>query len=125
MKDAILLGFRRYMLPIPALLWQRLSRRDARGVKSRLRFMSADHHRVRNFVVEAIPDTGAPLPPELIADRLGLPVDRVVSILAELEENMTFVYRGDGNAVSWAYPVTADRTPHFVTCCDGSETHAA
>jgi hypothetical protein len=38
---------------------------------------------------------------------------------------MTFLYRGGGESVTWAYPVTVDRTPHRVAFSSGEQTYAA
>jgi hypothetical protein len=90
-----------------------------------LGFMSADHHRVRNFAVRELAYARGPLSPEFIADRLNLPVDRVNIILEDLEKHMTFLFRNEQGAVAWAYPVTTDTTPHHVTFNTGEQLHAA
>jgi hypothetical protein len=90
-----------------------------------LAFMTAEHHLVRDFVVREMPRFNRPLPPELIAAELGLPLERVCSILDELERNMTFLFRNPERAVTWAYPVTVDKTPHQVTFSTGEKLHAA
>jgi hypothetical protein len=77
--------------------------------------MSGDHHRVRNYAVRELPGIAAPLAPEVIAHALDLPLPRVVAVLADLERNMTFLFRNAQGQVLWAYPVTAERTPHRVT----------
>jgi hypothetical protein len=87
--------------------------------------MSEDHHRVRDFVVTELPRAGKPLTPEFIAGELNLPTERVVDILGELERHMTFLFRGEGSAVTWAYPVTVDQTPHCVTFGSGERVNAA
>jgi hypothetical protein len=71
MKDSILLGLGRYMIPIPRMLWERVMKAEARQTRARLSFMSEDHHRVRDFAVLELPRTGAPLAPESIAEALG------------------------------------------------------
>jgi len=90
-----------------------------------LAFMTADHHRVRNFVVSELPKAGAPLPPELIAARLDLALEGVVAILNDLEKHMTFLFRNPQGAVEWAYPVTVALTPHKVTFSSGEKLYAA
>ncbi len=112
MKDALLLGLGRRLLPIPRPLWTRAVRANARKIGARLRFMSEDHHRVRDHVVVELPRAGAPLAPESIAAALALPVARVRSILEELERHLTFVFRNERGEVTWAYPVTVEETPH-------------
>jgi hypothetical protein len=38
---------------------------------------------------------------------------------------LTFLYRGDGRNVDWAYPVTVEQTPHRVTFDNGERFFAA
>ena len=120
MKDQILLGVSRRMVPIPGPVWRRHVADPAN-----LAFMSEDHHRVRDFAVLELPRVGGPLPPDDIARALDLPPERVVAILDELERHMTFVYRDGQGAVLWAYPVTAEPTPHRVTFGTGEQIYAA
>jgi hypothetical protein len=125
MSNSLLLGIWRLVVGLPQPLWQREVGRQARGAADRLGFMSEDHHRVRDFAVRELPRVGKPLSPELIAQQLDLPLDQVKSILDELEIRMTFLYRGEGESVTWAYPVTVDRTPHHVTFSSGEQVYAA
>ena len=124
MKDGMLLGLGRYMIPVPRMIWERLMKGEARKASEGLSFMSEDHHRVRDFTVLELPRTGRPLAPEAIAEALDLPVPRVVSILEELEKHLTFVYRGDQRVVTWAYPVTVDETPHHASFSTGEEAYS-
>jgi hypothetical protein len=89
-----------------------------------LGFMSDDHHRVRDFVVLELPRAGAPLAPQAIAEALDLPIDRVGSILDELERHLTFLFRNERGEVSWAYPVTVDETPHRAVFSSGEEAYS-
>jgi hypothetical protein len=68
MNDALLMGWGRFMLPIPAWVW----RRQVRAV-AELDFMDETAHRIRNFVVTEIARTAKPLTPESIGDKLGIP----------------------------------------------------
>jgi len=120
MNDDLLLGLWRYIIPIPRFIWQR--RKSGEGI---LNFMSAEHHRVRDFAVMELPRLGKPLPPERIARETGLPLARVEDILADLERHKTFLFRDDQGRVTWAYPVTVDRTPHHVTFSTGERIDAA
>lgn len=87
--------------------------------------MSADHHRVRDFVVLELPRNGEVLRPEMIAESLDLSAKRTVAILDELEARMTFLYRNEEGDVSWAYPVTAEPTSHRVFFNSGEQIYAA
>ena len=120
-EEKLLLGLWRFMLPVPRAIWQT----QIKGDDAQLDFMSADHHRVRNYCVVELPRAGKPLAPAHIAGTLDLPPERVVSILDELERHMTFVYRNPQGAVTWAYPVTVDVTPHRVTFDSGEQVYAA
>jgi hypothetical protein len=120
MKDILLLGMSRYLLPIPRFIWQRQV-----GGKAHLDFMSIDHHCVRDFVVMEIPKAGKPLSPDCIAQALDLPPDRLGVILDDLEKHMTFLFRNPQGEVEWAYPVTAARTPHHIAFSSGERIDAA
>jgi hypothetical protein len=120
MRKSVLLGLGRTMLPIPSAIW----RRHVRG-GTHLDFMSEEHHRVREFVVKELPLVAEPLSPGTIAERLNLPQERVVRLLDDLERHMTFLFRNDRGAVTWAYPVTVEQTPHHMSFSTGERVDAA
>jgi hypothetical protein len=120
MKDSLLLGVSHFTLPIPSFIWQRQISGEAN-----LDFMSADHHRVRDFVVTEIPQVGKALSLECIARALDLPPDRVCSILDDLEKHLTFLFRNLQGEVEWAYPVTTACTPHHIAFSSGERIDAA
>jgi hypothetical protein len=125
MRNSLLLGIWRLMVALPEPLWQQEVARQARASVALLGFMSAEHHRVRDFVVRELPRAGRPLPPAAIAAAVDLPVEKVVTLLDELETHMTFLFRNEQGEVTWAYPVTVDRTPHRVTFSTGEQVYAA
>ena len=124
MKNSLLLGVGRRMIPVPRMVWERLIKSRSYKTRAALSFMSEDHHRVRDFTVLQLARTGAPLTPESIAEALDLSVPRVVSLLEELEAHLTFVFRGDQRLVTWAYPVTVDETPHRASFSTGEEAYS-
>jgi len=91
----------------------------------RLEFMTRDHHAVRDFVVREIPRRGHALSPGEIASGTSLDVGRVGTILAELEKNLFFLVRNTKGEVSWAFPVTSERTAHQLRFSTGEEISAA
>ena len=125
MSDTLLRGFWRHMIPIPPMLWRKQVSGRAKRIGEGLGFMSEEHHRVRNFAVRELPAVGEPLSTEFISERLSLPVDRVRAILDELEQRMTFLYRGGRGEVVWAYPLTVETTPHQVTLSSGERLYSA
>jgi hypothetical protein len=49
----------------------------------------------------------------------------VKGILDELERNLFFLVRNAQGAVSWAYPVTVEPTPHQLRFHSGERLYAA
>ena len=123
--DGRLLGIGRLIIPVPGWLWQRLSSRRSGDGHSPLAFMTAEHHRVRDFVVLEMPRRGTPLTPDHIGSAVDLPLPRVAEILDDLERHLTFLYRDRDGAVAWAYPVTVEPTPHRITLNGKERLYAA
>jgi len=125
MSETILIGRGRKLTTIPRSQWEDQLRKAPESMKNRLSFMTPEHHLVRYFVVRTLPRIGKPIPPETIASRLKLPLRRVNSILAELEERLFFLVRDQNGHVSWAYPVTTATTPHRLVFSTGERIYAA
>ena len=125
MSETILLGRGRQMIELPRQEWEKHLSQAPHHVKARLSFMSKDHHLVRYFVVRELPRVGKPLQPDFISQELKLPRARLDAILDDLEKNLFFLVRNRGGAVLWAYPVTADDTPHHLTFSTGERLNAA
>ena len=125
MDNHLMKGFWRYMIKVPPSLWKKEVSKHERRAKDKLAFMSNDHRRVHHWVVKELPISGKPLSPKTIAEQLDLPGKRVAVVLDDLEKHMTFLFRnGDGN-VTWAYPVTVEKTPHHLTFSSGEQIYAA
>ena len=125
MSGTILLGRGHQIIKIPRKEWEKHLSAVPQHSETRLSFMSEEHHLVRYFVVRELPRTGEPMPPEFISQRLRLPLARTNAILDELERNLLFLVRNEQGAVSWAYPVTVDHTPHHLTFSTGEQLYAA
>jgi hypothetical protein len=125
MKNSILLGWWRYMLKVPPFLQAKKHAEMKARMEENLSFMTEDHRRVHHCVVRKLPDAAAPLTPDWIAGKVGLPVARTIAVLKDLEEHMTFLFRTPQGDVLWAYPVTREETPHRVTFDTGAEVYAA
>jgi hypothetical protein len=77
------------MIPVPAVIRQRILLGKARKERGRLGSIRSEaHHLVHDFVTREIPHLGEPISPEFIGQQLKLPVDRVNVILEELELTM-------------------------------------
>ncbi|UCF30469.1 MAG: hypothetical protein JSV26_10510 [bacterium] len=125
MKEKIRRGFWKHLLPLPGSLLEKGADRARKAIKTELAFMTEEHRRVHHFVVGQLPAVCEPMAPVLIAEGVDLPVERVVTILDELEERMTFLFRNREGSVVWAYPVTVEATPHHLTFSTGELIYAA
>ena len=123
MFERILLGLGRRMVPVPEWVFRLMVGRDARKLGKRTG-LEPDERRVQHFAVREIPRRREPIAPEAFAAELNLSVDEVRRILDELERRMIFVCRRGGEDVVWAYPVTAEETPHQARI-DGGEAFSA
>ena len=112
------------MVPVPEALFKPLIRRDANKLTKRSK-LEPDERRVQYFAVREIPRRREAITPEVFARELNLSLDEVHQILDELERRMTFLCRRGGEDVNWAYPVTADETPHQVRIDGGAAFSAA
>jgi hypothetical protein len=123
MADFILIGRGDTIVEISAERWRQHLAQTQRHSFS---FMTSDHHLIRNFVVSELPcNQGNPLRPEDIAQRLRLPLSRVSTILEELQKHLFFLVRNQAGEVSWAFPVTVERTPHQLSFNTGERVFAA
>lgn len=125
MSPTILRGRASSFLEEPEATWKAHLARAPEEFRKVLAFMSREHHRVRYYVVLALPRSGQPLPPEAIARALRLPESRVRDILEELERNLFFLVRNGDGAVTWAFPVTVTETPHHLHFSTGERLDAA
>ncbi len=123
MFERILLGLGRRMVPVPECLFRTMVQRDAKKLAKRPA-LAPDERRVQHFAVMEIPRRHEAIAPEVFAAELDLPPEQVSQILDELERRMTFLCRRGGEDVVWAYPVTAEETPHQVRM-DGGEAFSA
>ena len=125
MGENVLLGRGKQLISVPRAMWEGHFADVPEHGKRRLAFMSEDHHRVRYFVVRELPRAGTVLSPEFIAAALALPEEKVRAILDELERYLFFLWRDETGSVSWAFPVTAERTPHLIRFSSGERLYGA
>ena len=126
MQDRILTGRQEQIISIPDDMWRHHLAQAQHHGSSRLSFMTEDHRRIRNFAVSELPRNGGkPLAAEAIASRLMIPFDTVREILAELQKRLVFLVLNDAGEVSWAFPVTEEKTPHRLRFSSGERLFAA
>ncbi|SRR6266566_1646729 len=126
MKDRVLIGGGEKIYEIPAENWRKHLTEGREHMQVRSGFMTEDHHRVRNFAVRELPrNQGKALSAAEISRRLDLSLDRVVTILEELQKNLFFLVLNEMGEVNWAFPVTSDWTPHRLSFQSGESVFAA
>jgi hypothetical protein len=125
MNETILMAHGDRIMEISRKDWEEGLGAVPAHVAAGLAFMTEEHHRVHNFVVRELPRVGLPLAPEFISRSLSMTVSRAKAILDDLEKHMTFLFRNEQGAVTWAYPVTVDPTPHRVRFGTGESLYAA
>jgi len=121
--ERILLGVGQRMVPVPNFVFRTMVQRDAKKLAKRST-LEPDERRVQHFAVREIARRREAIAPEVFAVELDLSLEQVSQILDELERRMTFLCRRGGENVVWAYPVTAEETPHQIRM-DGGEAFSA
>ena len=125
MEDKVLKGQDQQILEIPSAMWKQHLTQIPQHSRSRLSFMTDQHHQVRYFVVRELVKQGKPVEPALISEVLKIPLEQVKVILEELESKLFFLVRDGQGAVAWAYPVTAEPTPHRLNFSTGERLYGA
>lgn len=106
--------------------WSRAVETSTLAMSARLAFMTSDHHRVRNAAVRELPRNGGrPLDIDALARTLALASRTAHGIVEELERNLFFLVRRGRRHISWAFPVTVERTPHALRLDSGERVFGA
>ncbi len=125
MEEIILLGRDREILEFPQATWKQDLAKIPQHSQARLNFMTDTHHQIRYFVVKEMAIRQKPIEPELISDKLRIPLKRVNFILEELERKLFFLVRNEQGAIAWAYPITVETTPHKLSFASGERLYGA
>jgi hypothetical protein len=125
MSGSVLIGQGREISSIPFQDWHAKLHHIPVNDNPRLVFMTGEHHKIRNFVVKELPRLGKPIPAEHISGEIGVSINRTIEILDELERNLFFLVRNPLGEVLWAFPVTAEKTPHQLLFKSGERLYAA
>lgn len=124
-ENKILIGIGHKIIPAPACLLIRDTARMAKKMKIRINKITEEKRRIHHFVVRELPNTAQPVSLASIAQGLKMPADRVSMLVDEMEKDKAFFNRYHSEGINWAYPVTADNTPHHVTFSTGEQIDAA
>ena len=125
MAEKVLVGKGPHFEEIPRDSWEEEVAIRSQHIPAVLDFMTREHHLVRNMVVKEIAHKATPVSSEEISTRLNMSQPQVIALLDDLERNLFFLVRDSRGDVSWAFPVTAEKTPHKLTFNTGEKPHAA
>ena len=125
MKENILSSAGDQLTEIPREIWEQHVDQTSKDIPKVLGFMTEAHHLIRYFVVKELPRIGKPIAPERISEELDIPLSRTTEILDNLEKNLFFLVRNEQGEISWAFPVTVDKTPHRLIFSTGERLNAA
>lgn len=126
MADAFVLeGRGTEIVPVPEAEWWSALESHMPAARSRFDALPPLHRAVRLAAVLRLVATARPAPPGDIAADVGAPLADVTAALAELERRLFFLVRDATGAVAWAFPVTAEATPHHLTFSTGERLDAA
>jgi hypothetical protein len=107
---------------IPDVAWKE---HLAQATHNPMSFMTLLHRRIRELVVRELPRRARPLSPAWIAKELGTSLIETERAIEELEARLFFLVRNRQGDVAWAFPVTAERTPHALRFSNGDRIFGA
>ncbi len=124
MNQGELLGFFRWLLPVPPVYRRARMEAMLRSLRDGLAFLTGAHREVHKFAVRRLIETGKPLEIIEIAGRLNLSIDRMEEIAGDLEKRAGLITRSNDGTITSAYPVTVIKTPGRVILATGEEVYA-
>jgi len=125
LKHKLYMGFRGFMMRIPPLLSNKGAKKGENSAKANADCLSREERSVHHFIVMKMAVVKNPITTELIASEIGMPKDQVNQIIDKLENLKTFIYRDDGKAINWAYPLSLEDTGFRMTASSGEQFFAA
>jgi len=124
--NTLLVGSGKTISRVPDVGFKAALAKVPESFATRLAFMTPEHHSVRTLVVREIPyENGRPIKVSRLAATLGLPLPKVQAIVEDLERHLFFLVRNEAGEISWAFPVTTERTPHRLKFSTGERAHGA
>jgi len=125
LKHKLYMGFRGFMMRIPPLLSNKGAKKGENSAKANADCLSREERSVHHFIVMKMAVVKDPITTELIASEIGMPKNQVNQIIDKLENLKTFIYRDDGKAINWAYPLSLEDTGFRMTASSGEQFFAA
>jgi hypothetical protein len=110
---------------MPEAEWWAALQSQLPGARRRFEGLPPLLRAVRRAAVLRLVETSRPVPPAALASQVGAPLGEVVAALAELERRLFFLVRDGAGAVTWAFPVTVEATPHHLAFSSGERLDGA
>ena len=125
LKHKLYMGFGGLRMRIPLVLSQIGAKKGTKGAKANADCLSKEERRVHHFIVMKMAVVKNPITADLIANELGISNDQGNEIINKLENLKTFIFRGDGKGINWAYPLSLENTGFKMTASSGEQFFAA
>jgi len=125
LKHKLYMGFGGLRMRIPLVLSQIGAKKGTKGAKANADCLSKEERRVHHFIVMKMAVVKNPITADLIANELGISNDQGNEIINKLENLKTFIFRGDGKGINWAYPLSLENTGFKITASSGEQFFAA
>jgi hypothetical protein len=113
------------VVTLPEADWWNELQQHLPSARARFDGLPRLHREVRRAAVLELVRTSRPVPPQAVAAGVGAPLDDVRAALAELERRLFFLVRDAAGDVSWAFPFTADVSPHRLELSSGERLYGA
>jgi hypothetical protein len=124
-KHKLYMGYKGIMLHIPPLLSEKGAQKGEKGAKANAESLTDLERQVHHFIVLKMANAKEPITPEMISDEMEIPSEKVSSIIDKLENLKTFIFRSDGKAINWAYPLSMENTGFRLSSSSGKNFFAA
>jgi hypothetical protein len=122
---SVLLGRGEALVALPEAAWWKALQEHVPAGRRRFEALPPLHRALRRAAVLALVATGRPVPSEALCREVDAPLADVAAALADLERRLFFLVRDGAGAVAWAFPVTADPTPHHLAFSTGERLDGA
>jgi hypothetical protein len=119
------LGLGGRLFPVPGALIRWMAGKQSASWARRNGRLTELQATVRILAVQHLPDSDKPMTAAAIAELGGLAEADVAQALVELHRLLGFIALDRDGAVEWAYPVTVDATPHYLSFESGERMSAA
>ena len=124
-KHKLYMAYKGIILSVPQVLSKQGAQKGEKGTMANAESLTDFERQVHHFIVLKMVNAKEPITPEMISDVMGVPSEKVSSIIDKLENLKTFIFRSDGKGIDWAYPLSLYKTGFLLTSSSGEEFYSA